>query len=101
MNHGQTDDASPFSLMAANFESRGEPCVGIVEPLKQVLRVTAHLKILAFELQAPIGACLGQYGIHRSLSTVLPTVILIIPDCPSTGTMNCDGGSGLAVALQI
>ena len=56
MNHGQTDNASP---MAANFAWVG-PCMGIVEPFKHVLRVTAHTQILALELRAVIGTCLGQ-----------------------------------------
>ena len=40
--------------------------------LKQVLRVTAHPQILVLELRAPMGACLGQYGmyIHVIDSTV-------------------------------
>ena len=52
LSHGldklrRTDDASP---MAANFASGVGPCMGIVEPFKHVLRVTAHLQILALGL---------------------------------------------------
>ena len=36
--------------------------MGIVEPFKHLLRVTAHPQFLALELQAPMGACSGQYG---------------------------------------
>ena len=62
-NHGCTNDASPFSPLAANLASRVGPCMGIVEPFKRVLCVTAHPQVLALELQAPMGTCLGQYGI--------------------------------------
>ena len=48
--------------MEANFASGVGPCVGIVEPFKHLLCVTAHPQILVFELQAPMGACPGQYG---------------------------------------
>ena len=37
-NHGRTDNASPFSLMAANFASGMGPCMGIVEPFKHLLK---------------------------------------------------------------
>ena len=46
-NCGRTDDASP---MAANFASGVGPCVGIIEPFKHILRVTAHPQILALGL---------------------------------------------------
>ena len=59
MNRGRTEDVSP---MAANFASGVGPCVGTVEPFKHVLRVTAHPQVLALELRAPMGTCLGQYG---------------------------------------
>ena len=36
--------------------------MGIVEPFKRVLRVTAHPQILTLELRVPMGACSGQYG---------------------------------------
>ena len=52
--------------MAAIFASEVGPCVGIVEPFKHVLCVTAHPKIFAFELRAPMGAYPGQYGISIS-----------------------------------
>ena len=60
--YGLTDNASPFSPTAANFTFEVGPCVGIVEPFKWVLRVTAHPQVLALKLGAPMGACSGQYG---------------------------------------
>ena len=63
-NHRRTINASPFSPMAANFASRVGPCMGIVEPFKQVLRVTTHPQILKLELRTPVGACSGQYGMN-------------------------------------
>ena len=56
-NHGRTNNASPFSPMAANFASRVGPCMGIV------LHVTTQPQILTLELRVPMGAWLGQYGI--------------------------------------
>ena len=50
-------------MMQANFPSGVGPCMGVVEPLKQVLRVTAHPQNLPLELRAPMSACSGQYGI--------------------------------------
>ena len=52
-----------FSMvpMAANFTFGVGPCMGIVEPFKRVLRVTAHPQILALELGVPMGTCSGQY----------------------------------------
>ena len=67
MKQKQTDDASQFSPMAANFASRVGSCAGIVEPFKHLLRVTAHRQILVLELRAPMGACLGQYGIYGKI----------------------------------
>ena len=48
--------------MAANFASGVGPYMGIVEPFKRVLCVTAYPQILALELRVPMGACSGQYG---------------------------------------
>ena len=50
--------------MATNFAFGVGLCVGIVEPFKHILCVTAHPQILANELWAPMGACPGQYAIH-------------------------------------
>ena len=47
---------------AVYFASRMSPCTGIVEPFKDLLRVTAHPQLLALELWVPMGACSGQYG---------------------------------------
>ena len=62
MKHGRTGNASRFGPMAANFSSGVDPCAGIVEPFKHLLRVTAHPRILVLELRVPMGACLGQHG---------------------------------------
>jgi len=74
-NCGQTDDACP---MAANFASGVGPCVGIVEPFKHILCVTAHPQILALGLRAPMGVCLGQYGIYLLLWSELFILLLAI-----------------------
>ena len=46
--HGQTDYASRFGPMAANFASG-------LEPFKHLLRVTVYPHILALELRVPMG----------------------------------------------
>ena len=61
MKHGQTDDASQFGPMGANFTSGVGPCSEIVELFKHFLRVTTHPQILALELWAPMGTCSRQY----------------------------------------
>ena len=38
--------------LAANFASGVGPCMGMVEPFKHLLRVTAHPHFLALELRA-------------------------------------------------
>ena len=58
-----TYEATMQYTLVANFASRVGPCKGMVEPLKHLLRVTAHPHFLALELRAPMGACSGQYGI--------------------------------------
>ena len=62
----RTYDASVFGSMAATFGSGVGPCVGIVEPFKQVLGVIAHPQMLALELRPLMGACPGQYGTSTS-----------------------------------
>ena len=57
-----TDEAMMRYTLAANFASGMGPCMGIVEPFKHLLCVTAHPHFLALELRVPMGACLGQYG---------------------------------------
>ena len=47
--------------LTANFASGVDPCAGI----KLFLRLTAHPQILALELQAPMGACPGQYSKYK------------------------------------
>ena len=49
--------------LAANFTPGVGLCRGIVEPFKHLLCATTHPQFLALELRAPMGACLGQYGI--------------------------------------
>ena len=68
-----TDEATMRYTLAANFASGVGPCMGIVEPFKHLLRVTAHPHFLAVELRAPMGACLGQYG------TCMEYKIVILP----------------------
>ena len=50
--------------LAANFASEVGPCVGIVEPFKHLLHVTAHSQFLVLELRAPVGTCPGQHGMY-------------------------------------
>ena len=64
--------------MAANFTSGVGPFMRIIEPFKQVLRVTAHPQILTLELRAPMGACSGQYGSTHALSENQRQFVLLI-----------------------
>ena len=57
--------------LAANFASGVGPCMGIVEPFKHLLHVTAHPHILVVELRVPVGACLGQYGMCMEYKIVI------------------------------
>ena len=61
--------------MAANFASGVGPCAGIVEPFKQVLRVTTHPQILALEQAhwSPTCTCiLLDYMALNPLSNTIP-----------------------------
>ena len=51
--------------LAVYFASGVGPCMGIFEPFKHLLCVTAHPQLLVLELQVPMGACSGQYGKYR------------------------------------
>ena len=55
----------------------GDPCAGIVEPFKHLLRVTTDPQIMVFELRAPMGACPGQHGISTLFHPNI--VVLSIP----------------------
>ena len=60
-----TDEATILVYLvplAAIFAFGVGPCMGIVEPFKLVLVVTAHPQFLALELWAPMGVCPGQYS---------------------------------------
>ena len=57
------NDSDECTVLQYNMESdkwcRLPRCMEI---FKQILSVTVHPQILALELRAPMGACLGQYG---------------------------------------
>ena len=84
---------SIWYALAANFTSGVGPCAGIVESFKNLLCVTALPQYLVFELQAVIGACLGQYSnslpnipvdVHGSLGCYISwckLYILVHADC--------------------
>ena len=48
--------------MISPVGSRVHACTGIVELFKHLLCETAHPQFLVLELQAPMGAYLGQYS---------------------------------------
>ena len=56
---------STDKALTANFASGMGPCLGT---FKYLLSVIAHTQILALELRAPMGACLGQYNIQYDSS---------------------------------
>ena len=69
--HGQTDDASRFCPLAANFASG-------LEPFKHLLCVTVHPHILALELRVPMGLAalaprkIASHPLHLMLALQLP-----------------------------
>ena len=66
-----TDEATMRYPLAVNFTSGVGPCTEIVEHL---LHVTAHPQFLALELQAPMGACSGQYGSNQTHNSQIQMV---------------------------
>ena len=53
---------STGKVMISPVRSRVHACTGIVELFKHLLCETAHPQFLVLELQAPMGAYLGQYS---------------------------------------